>query len=79
MGRVDIALEGGRRTWPLAAEDGGYFSGAVAAARAGTLYRLRLDGGEAFPDPASRFQPGGPHGPSEVVDPAAFAWTDHGW
>jgi maltooligosyltrehalose trehalohydrolase len=77
--RVDVALEGGSQAWPLAAEDGGYFSGAVAAARCGTLYRLRLDGGEAFPDPASRFQPGGPHGPSEVVDPAAFAWTDHGW
>ena len=35
--------------------------------------------GKAHPDPASRFQPEGPHGPSQVVDPAAFAWTDHDW
>jgi len=38
-----------------------------------------LDGGDAFPDPASRFQPQGPHGPSRVVDPAPFPWTDAGW
>jgi maltooligosyltrehalose trehalohydrolase len=39
-----------------------------------------LDGSDAlYPDPASRFQPEGPHGPSEVIDPAAFAWTDEQW
>ena len=44
---------------------------------AGARYRYRLDGGtDTYPDPASRFQPEGPHGPSEVVDPAAFPWTD---
>jgi maltooligosyltrehalose trehalohydrolase len=32
-----------------------------------------------FPDPASRFQPEGPHGPSQVIDPSAFAWTDADW
>jgi maltooligosyltrehalose trehalohydrolase len=43
-------------------------------------YRLRLDQGEAaLPDPASRFQPEGPHGPSEIVDPGDFAWTDGAW
>ena len=57
----------------------GYWSGHVAEARAGTRYRYRLDGGDAFPDPASRFQPDGPHGPSMVVDPRAFAWTDGAW
>jgi maltooligosyltrehalose trehalohydrolase len=45
----------------------------------GTLYKFRLDGGGTFPDPASRCQPQGPHGPSQVVDPAAFAWTDRDW
>ena len=46
----------------------------------GTLYRYRFgDGAERFPDPASRFQPLGPHGPSQVVDPTAFAWTDAAW
>ena len=43
-------------------------------------YRFRLDRGEtALPDPASRFQPEGPHGPSEIVDPGEFAWTDRAW
>ncbi len=58
---------------------GGYFSGLAAAAKAGDLYRFRLDGGDAFPDPASRFQPEGPHGPSRVVDPAAYRWHDADW
>lgn len=56
----------------------GYFSGTVAAARPGSRYWLQLPTGERFPDPASRFQPDGPHGPSEVVDPA-FAWRDTEW
>jgi maltooligosyltrehalose trehalohydrolase len=49
-------------------------------ARTGMRYSLRLDQGEAaLPDPASRFQPEGPHGPSEIVDPGDFAWTDGAW
>ncbi len=63
----------------LEPEGDGYFSGIAPEAREGTLYRYRLDGGDAFPDPASRFQPEGPHGPSQVVDPDAFRWTDAGW
>src|SRR5262249_47488763 len=56
------------------------FSGFARAASAQTLYRFRLNGaGELRPDPASRFQPQGPHGPSQVVDPDAFSWTDAGW
>ena len=66
------------RVFPLAREDGGYFSGCAPGVRAGGRYRYRLDGGDAFPDPASRYQPEGPHGPSQVVDPT-FNWTDAGW
>ncbi len=44
----------------------------------GTAYRYRLDSG-SFPDPASRFQPEGPHGPSQVDDPGSFKWTDANW
>jgi maltooligosyltrehalose trehalohydrolase len=58
-------------------EGGGYFSGNVPTAGAGLRYRFKLDHG-SFPDPASRFQPEGPHGPSEVVD-SSFAWTDRNW
>jgi maltooligosyltrehalose trehalohydrolase len=57
-------------------EPSGYFSGVAPQAQAGTLYRYRLDGGDSFPDPASRFQPEGPHGPSRVIDPASFRWTN---
>src|SRR5687768_8291637 len=58
-------------------EGKGYFSGTVAAARPGLRYRIRLDHG-SFPDPASRFQPEGPHGPSQIVD-SEFSWTDADW
>ena len=65
-------------SFPLRPEGDGYHS-ALLDAPAGTRYRLRLDGGSMlYPDPASRFQPEGPHGPSQVVDPA-FPWTDAGW
>src|SRR5438067_156921 len=52
---------------------------AVPQARAGMLYRFRLDGGDLYPDPVSRSQPEGPHGPSQIIDPGDFAWTDAGW
>ena len=64
---------------PLQADDSGYFSGWAPGARAGARYKYKLDGGETCPDPASRFQPEGPHGWSEVVDAAAFPWTDQNW
>jgi maltooligosyltrehalose trehalohydrolase len=64
---------------PLMAEGNGYFSGYTTNATVGTRYRFRLDGGDSYPDPASRFQPDGPHGPSMVVDPTAYDWTDRDW
>jgi maltooligosyltrehalose trehalohydrolase len=82
---VDLVLEesaakdGKRMFHPLIAEEDGYFS-AVANAAAGVLYRFRVNNGEDFyPDPASRFQPDGPHGPSCIVDPTKFRWTDVNW
>jgi maltooligosyltrehalose trehalohydrolase len=72
---VDVLLEDGSSV-PLAPEPGGYFSGLLAGVGDGARYRFRVDGGEAYPDPASRFQPEGPHGPSQVVDPTRFRWTD---
>jgi maltooligosyltrehalose trehalohydrolase len=68
------------RAFELDAEDAGYFSGFVPVAGPGTLYRFRLDDDSyLYPDPASRFQPRGPHGPSQVIDPAAYPWADRGW
>jgi len=63
----------------LTEDDGGYFAGDIVEAGPGTRYRIRLDGDSLYADPASRYQPEGPHGPSEVVDPRQFAWTDDGW
>ncbi|MEX0713632.1 MAG: alpha-amylase family glycosyl hydrolase, partial [Pirellulales bacterium] len=64
----------------LVREAGGYFSGYLPDAPAGTRYRFRLDNlPMLYPDPASRYQPEGPLGPSEVVDPGAYAWRDDAW
>src|SRR5258708_33308427 len=61
-------------------EADGYFSAWVRQARAGMRYRFRLDRAEkTLPDPASRFQPDGPHGASEIIDPDGFAWSDAAW
>src|SRR5262249_26461984 len=57
----------------------GYYSGFLEDARPGDLYRYRLNEEGLYPDPVSRFQPQGVHGPSRVVDPTAFSWTDHSW
>jgi maltooligosyltrehalose trehalohydrolase len=77
--RVEVILNG---SWnvSLDRDSGGYFSGFVKGACAGTLYQFRLDGGPSLcPDPASRFQPEGPNGPSQIVDPSTFQWTDNAW
>lgn len=78
--RVEVVFEAGALpATSLAPEPQGYFSGWVREARPGSRYRFRVDGGEALPDPASRLQPEGPHGPSEIVRHDAFPWTDQDW
>src|SRR6266513_1545894 len=83
--RVDIVLETSaektapRTFHPLEREDGGYFSGSIEA-HGDDCYRFRVNKAEHFhPDPASRFQPDGPHGSSCVIDPTTFQWTDSHW
>jgi maltooligosyltrehalose trehalohydrolase len=78
-GSVDVVPEGAGDAFALRKEEGGYFSGLFAGGRPGMRYKFRLDGGDSFPDPASRFQPDGPHGPSEVIEPSGFHWTDQAW
>ncbi|MGZ4980006.1 MAG: malto-oligosyltrehalose trehalohydrolase [Methylobacter sp.] len=64
----------------LQAEGNGYFSALLPDVGVGTLYRYLLDDDpQSYPDPASRFQPQGPHGPSQVVDASTFDWTDAAW
>jgi maltooligosyltrehalose trehalohydrolase len=55
------------------------FEVAIPQARAGDLYSLVLDTEKYRPDPVSRSQPRGVHGPSQIVDPEAFVWSDRDW
>jgi maltooligosyltrehalose trehalohydrolase len=82
--QLEVALESVKKPasahfHPLQAEGCGYFSGSVQAG-AGIRYRFRIDRGDnLYPDPASRYQPEGPHGPSAIVDPTEFQWSDTNW
>jgi maltooligosyltrehalose trehalohydrolase len=74
-----IAVVAASKEYALTGEGTGYFSASIDA-EPGTRYQFRIDdSSKLYPDPASRFQPDGPHGPSEIVDPSAFAWTDARW
>ena len=55
------------------------FEAVVPAIPAGTRYFYQINGDKDRPDPYSRFQPEGVHGPSEIIDPNAFAWSDQAW
>jgi maltooligosyltrehalose trehalohydrolase len=81
---VELVFEGEDRDRAAVAlgrseENPAIFEAIVPDARPGLLYRYRIDGEGPFPDPASRSQPEGVHGPSRVIDPSAFRWTDAGW
>ncbi len=78
--RIDLKLLPERRQpLPLIRRAGDYFEVDAPDVKAGHQYVYILDGNKERPDPASRFQPGGVHGPSEVVDPGLFEWTDQPW
>jgi maltooligosyltrehalose trehalohydrolase len=76
--RLEVDLDGGRPL-PLTRDGDGFWSTVVADARPGSRYGFRVDGQGPFPDPYSRSQPEGVHGPSEVVEPTAFEWHDADW
>jgi maltooligosyltrehalose trehalohydrolase len=79
--RVEVHLvgPGPARRAALDRQPDGVFAGTVGGVGVGARYFYRLDDRVDRPDPVSRFQPEGIHGPSAVVDPAAFAWSDAGW
>ncbi len=74
---VSVVVDG--KDVPFERDDAGYWSGVAEGVKAGVRYKYRLDGDATFPDPASRFQPDGPHEASEVVDPGRFQWSDGNW
>ena len=75
---IESRAGGERRLRALAPDGDGYFATAIEGSP-GDRYWFRLNGEVLRPDPVSRHQPGGPHGPSTIVDPSTFSWTDDGW
>lgn len=69
----------GDRVIPMVQGEAGLWTVRVTGIGAGARYRFQVDHQPPFPDPYSRYQPEGVHGPSEVIDPSAFSWTDAGW
>lgn len=75
---VELVIEGGPVV-PLDISPEGWCETRIDGIGAGARYRYRIDGGLLVPDPASRFQPDDVHSASEVIDPAAFVWSDDQW
>ncbi len=69
----------GEQLIPLTPTDHGYFTGTIKGLVPGDRYRYRLDHGDEYPDPASRWQPDGVQGPSAIFDPQSFVWHDSAW
>lgn len=78
---VDVVIEEAKEVYPMARDEKGYYRCEVqgVGVGAGARYRYRMNRDRSYPDPASRFQPEGVHGPSQVVDPNAFRWSDRHW
>jgi len=78
---LEVCLMSGgssRRTLAMDPRPGGYFQLSADGVAPGTVYLYRINGDRELPDPASRFQPQGVHGPSQVVD-NHYSWNDQGW
>ncbi len=77
--RVRLLGSEGDRVFALEAVENGFFTGVDSGACPGEDYLFRFPDGSERPDPASRWQPQGVHGPSRILDPGAFAWRDSAW
>jgi maltooligosyltrehalose trehalohydrolase len=81
--RVELVLESPAKAptvLPMQpASPEGTYELVTGEAGAHSRYRFSIDGEAPVADPASRRNPQGVHGPSEVVDPQAFDWTDTDW
>jgi malto-oligosyltrehalose trehalohydrolase len=76
--RASVVIDGVERA--MEPHAGGWFEREHRGARAGTRYAFAFPHTDVHvPDPASRFQPDGVHGPSEVIDPRAYTWRETGW
>ncbi|HKT20408.1 MAG TPA: malto-oligosyltrehalose trehalohydrolase [Stellaceae bacterium] len=76
---VGLRLNTEARDRAMMRKPDGWFDLTLAAAKPGDRYQFVVDGKQPVPDPASRFQPADVKGPSEIIDPAAFDWSDGDW
>jgi len=78
--KAELLRDGAATGAAMAREEDGFWSVFIPGMAAGARYKYRIDDDkQGFPDPASRFQPDGPHGWSVVIDALSFPWTDRGW
>jgi maltooligosyltrehalose trehalohydrolase len=77
--KVEVVLQNGAGAIEMSARADGFFEVLTNRAKAGSLYKYRIDGKTEVPDPASRYNPEDIHGASEVIDPNAFKWDDGDW
>jgi maltooligosyltrehalose trehalohydrolase len=79
--RVEVVLITGdaRTLHPMIREERGFFSFSKSDVVDGQRYAFSLDGGQDYPDPASRWQPDGVSRPSAVLRTDTFTWSDEGW
>ena len=76
---VELVLQGVSQPLKMVSRSGGWFETRIAEAEPGDRYEFLLSDGKRCPDPASRYQPFGPHGMSEVVDPRTYEWRNTKW
>ena len=76
---VELWLPDRQRGFAMPRDAAGWAEWVTRDAPPGSRYSFRIDGELLVPDPASRFQPDDVHGPSEVVDPSAYGWSDPEW
>jgi maltooligosyltrehalose trehalohydrolase len=79
--QVTVALRSRteERSLSLKSQAAGLFTGVLDEFEPGFDYSYRLDQGPDRPDPVSRYRPAGVHGPTRILDPADFSWSDQGW
>ena len=76
---LDVKLEGSSAAMFPMSRSGEDFEIVLPHARPGDLYRFVINNEKQRPDPVSRSQPLGVHGPSQIIDPDSFVWSDHDW
>lgn len=76
---IEVEIINNKTKLKLNKDQEGYFTGQLENIKLGTLYKYKINDGQSYPDPVSRFLPEGPHGPTQIVDPNHYVWHDQNW